>query len=149
MVCRIVEESFEPYVTLEKFQKEIIVGGAKVGANAVFVGTMRDFNEGESVESLFLEHYPEMAEKVLSDIRADAVKRWELDEALIVHRVGLIYPGDAIVLVATWSSHRAHAFESCRHMMEILKSDAPFWKKERLKDGARWVTKNTSGVTSL
>ncbi len=149
MVCRIVEESFEPFATLEKFQKEIIVDGAKVGANAVFVGTMRDFNEDESVESLFLEHYPEMAEKVLSDIRTDAVKRWELEEALIVHRVGLIYPGDAIVLVATWSSHRAHAFESCRHMMEILKSDAPFWKKERLKDGARWVTKNTSGVTSL
>ena len=149
MVCRIVEESFEPFGALEKFQKEIYVDRAKIGANAVFVGTMRDFNEGESVESLFLEYYPEMAEKVLSDIRAEAVERWDLDEALIVHRVGLIYPGDAIVLVATWASHRAHAFESCRHMMEILKSDAPFWKKERLKEGERWVTKNTSGVTSL
>lgn len=149
MVCRIVEESFEPFATLEKCQKEIFVNGAKVGANAIFVGTMRDFNDGESVESLFLEHYPEMAEKVLLDIRAEAVRRWELDEALIVHRVGRIYPGDAIVLVATWASHRAHAFESCRHMMEILKSDAPFWKKERLKEGERWVKKNTSGVTSL
>ena len=149
MVCRIVEESFEPFATLEKCKKEIFVHGAKVGANAIFVGTMRDFNDGESVESLFLEHYPEMAEKVLSDIRAEAVKRWELDEALIVHRVGRIYPGDAIVLVATWASHRAHAFDSCRHMMEILKSDAPFWKKERLKEGERWVTKNTSGVTNL
>ena len=149
MVCRIVEESFEPFATLEKCKKEIFVNAAKVGANATFVGTMRDFNDGESVESLFLEHYPEMAEKVLSDIRAEAVKRWELDEALIVHRVGRIYPGDAIVLVATWASHRAHAFDSCRHMMEILKSDAPFWKKERLKEGERWVTKNTSGVTNL
>ena len=149
MVCRIVEESFEPFATLEKYKKEIFVNGAKVGANAIFVGTMRDFNDDESVESLFLEHYPEMAKKVLSDIRAEAVKRWELDEALIVHRVGRIYPGDAIVLVATWASHRAHAFESCRHMMEILKSDAPFWKKERLKEGERWVKKNTSGVTSL
>ena len=149
MVCRIVEESFEPFATLEKCKKEIFVNAAKVGANAIFVGTMRDFNDGESVESLFLEHYPEMAEKVLSDIRAEAVKRWDLDEALIVHRVGRIYPGDAIVLVATWASHRAHAFDSCRHMMEILKSDAPFWKKERLKEGERWVTKNTSGVTNL
>ena len=90
-----------------------------------------------------------MAEKILSDIRAEAVKRWELEEALIVHRVGRIYPGDAIVLVATWASHRAHTFESCRHMMEILKSDAPFLEKRTLKGRGALGYKEYFRVTNL
>ena len=149
MGCKIIEEAFEPFRVLEEFQKRISTDGSKIDGNAVFVGTMRDFNEGQDVESLFLEHYSEMAEKVLSDLKVEAVKRWRLEEALIVHRVGLIYPGEAIVLVATWAAHRAHAFESCRHIMEVLKSEAPFWKKERSKVGERWVTKNTEGSTEL
>ena len=118
-------------------------------ARMPFCRTMRDFNDGESVESLFLEHYPEMAEKMLSDIRAEAVKRWELDEALIVHRVGRIYPGDAIVLVATWASHRAHASRILSPYDGDPEIRCSVLEKERLKKGERWVTKNTSGVTSL
>jgi molybdopterin synthase catalytic subunit len=96
---------------------------------------------------MVLEHYPGMTERHLERIAASAVERWRLDEVLVVHRVGEIRPGDAIVLVAVWSAHRAHAFESCRHIMEDLKSNAPFWKKERTADGSRWVAGNTPGTT--
>ena len=149
MTCTIVTESFEPFERVVSFQKGSRFKKGQIGASAVFVGTMRDFNEGLEVESMFLEHYPEMAENVLNEIRKEAIKRWRLEEVLIIHRVGRIYPGEAIVLVASWSSHRAHAFESCRHIMEILKSRAPFWKKEHSKSGERWVSKNTAGETGL
>ena len=149
MTSLIVKNNFDPLGHLSEFQKKSSFEEGKIGASAMFVGTMRDFNDGYEIESLFLEHYEGMAERVLEDIRSKAIKRWSLDEALIVHRVGLIYPGEAIVLVATWSSHRAHAFESCRSMMETLKSEAPFWKKEYSARGVRWVSKNTRGATNL
>ncbi len=149
MTCSIVTDCFEPLEQVIRFQKGCGFNKGQIGASAVFVGTMRDFNDGIEVESMFLEHYPDMAEKVLNEIRKEAIKRWHLNEVLIIHRVGRIFPGEAIVLVATWSGHRAHAFESCRHMMEILKSRAPFWKKERSKEGERWVSKNTEGKTDL
>lgn len=118
----------------------------QIGAAAVFVGSMRDFNEDAAVSSLWLEHYPGMSERELEKIARQAVARWALDDLLIIHRTGQLQPADPIVLVAAWSAHRKEAFESCRHIMETLKSSVPFWKKEQRPDGSqRWVEKNTAG----
>ena len=92
-----------------------------------------------------LEHYPGMTEKHLEAIANDAIERWKLLDVFILHRVGKVKIGEDIVLVATWSAHRKEAFESCRMIMEQLKSGAPFWKKEETTTGARWVKKNTEG----
>lgn len=114
------------------------------GACAVFVGTMRDFNEGDAVSRMTLEHYPGMTERALEGITGEAQTRWPVSELLIVHRVGPIEPGEAIVLTAAWSAHREAAFAACRYLIEELKHRAPLWKKEALADGAsRWVGHNT------
>ncbi|MGD8483625.1 MAG: molybdenum cofactor biosynthesis protein MoaE, partial [Thioalkalispiraceae bacterium] len=115
------------------------------GATAVFVGSMRDFNEGDDVQKMWLEHYPGMTEKHLEKIAHEAMQKWDLLDVLLVHRVGEIGPGEPIVLVAAWSAHRAAAFEASRYLMEELKSRAPFWKKEQLDNSSRWVAKNTPG----
>ena len=109
---------------------------------------MRDFNEGDDVHAMSLEHYPGMTEQHLESICSAAAQKWPLLATLIVHRVGELEPGEPIVLVAVWSAHRAAAFEACRHIMEELKSRAPFWKKEILADGHRWVASNTPGTTN-
>ena len=145
MTVKIATSAFDPFAEIQAHQATFGGGVTAVGANAVFVGSMRDFNDGEEVSSMKLEHYPGMTEKHLDKIAAEAVVRWGLHDALIVHRIGEVRPGEAIVLVAVWSAHRAHAFESCRHIMEDLKSSAPFWKKEQAKSGGRWVTSNTAG----
>jgi len=107
---------------------------------------MRDFNEGDDVTSMTLEHYPKMTEKQLNEIVDDASSKWSLLNVLVVHRVGKILPSEPIVLVTVWSSHRVDAFEACRFIMEDLKHKAPFWKQETLKEGdTRWVEENTAG----
>ena len=106
---------------------------------------MRDFNEGDDVRGMHLEHYPGMTEKHLGEIVRDAAQQFGLLDALVIHRVGRIEPGEPIVLVAVWSAHRAAAFSACRAVMEALKSRAPFWKKETLADRERWVARNTAG----
>ena len=115
------------------------------GATAIFIGTMRDFNEGESVRGMTLEHYPGMTERHLQRIIEAATQEWSLLDALVIHRVGDLQPNDPIVLVAVWSAHRAAAFAACRFIMEELKSKAPFWKREDTADGPRWVDHNTPG----
>ncbi|MGD9601503.1 MAG: molybdenum cofactor biosynthesis protein MoaE [Gammaproteobacteria bacterium] len=132
---------------MRSFERAAFPAPGAVGATATFVGTMRDFNEGDTVRAMTLEHYPGMTERHLEDICADARRRWTLLETLVVHRIGDILPGDPIVLVAVWSAHRAEAFEACRFIMEDLKSRAPFWKKETLAGGTRWVSGNTPGTT--
>jgi molybdopterin synthase catalytic subunit len=105
---------------------------------------MRDVNEGDRVRSMTLEHYSGMTEAYLEKISQEAAQRWPILDSLVVHRVGDLAPSDPIVLVAVWSAHRAAAFDACRFLIEELKSQAPFWKKETLKSGtARWVEKNT------
>ncbi|VAX14052.1 Molybdopterin synthase catalytic subunit MoaE [hydrothermal vent metagenome] len=142
MKVEILETEFEPFAEVSRYQTAMQAAG-KFGAAAVFVGSMRDFNEGDTVEQMWLEHYPGMTEKYLEKISREAIKRWNLLDSLILHRVGQISPADAIVLVAVWSAHRAAAFEASRWLMEELKSRAPFWKKESLSEGERWVAKNT------
>ena len=136
---------FDPWQQLQDYQNSHLNPG-QFGATATFVGTMRDFNEGDDVTGMTLEHYPGMTETELGKINTEAAQRWPLDDVLIVHRVGNIVPGEPIVLVACWSAHRAAAFDACRYLMEALKSRAPFWKKETLNDHSnRWVEKNTDG----
>ena len=144
----IAQHPFDPWQYLSNFQQTILPVNAfgSFGATAVFVGTMRDFNEGDDVTSMTLEHYPGMTDKQLQHIVEEAEAQWPLLHSLLLHRVGHIQPGENIVLVAVWSAHRAAAFEASRFIMEALKKKAPFWKKEVLLDGeSRWVSKNTPG----
>lgn len=142
MLIEIKESAFEPYQRLLEYQAEAGFSG-KFGATAVFVGSMREFNQGDDVEAMLLEHYPGMTEKYLQKISEEAANKWDILDSLIVHRVGEMLPNDPIVLVAVWSAHRAAAFDASRYLMEELKSRAPFWKKERLAEQTRWVEKNT------
>jgi molybdopterin synthase catalytic subunit len=145
MSCVLLESPFDPWAWLAKYEAGRVLQPGQYGATAAFVGTMRDFNEGEQVTGMFLEHYPGMTERSLEEISRQASEQWQLVDSLIVHRVGELHPGDPIVLVAAWSAHRKDAFEACRWLMEQLKSKAPLWKKEQLADGSRWVEKNTPG----
>lgn len=145
MRVEVTAQAFDSWQRVQAHQAQCLTAGS-YGATAVFVGTLRDFNEGDDVSSMTLEHYPGMTEKYLEQISADAAARWDLLDTLIVHRVGELRPNDPIVLVAAWSAHRKDAFEASRWLMEELKSRAPFWKKERLSEGGeRWVEKNTEG----
>ncbi len=117
---------------------------ANIGAVAAFVGQVRDLNEGDQVSELVLEHYQGMTEKSLQSIIEQAKKRWDVIDALIVHRVGKLKPLDQIVLVLVASSHRKEAFAACEFMMDYLKTEAPFWKKEQTPAGSRWVEAKTS-----
>lgn len=116
----------------------------RVGAVASFVGTVRDVNDGSGVSTLTLEHYPGMTEKSLEDICTQARARWNILDALVVHRVGELQPLDQIVLVAVTSAHRGEAFAACEFIMDYLKTQAPFWKKERTPQGDRWVDARAS-----
>ncbi|MFO1429462.1 MAG: molybdenum cofactor biosynthesis protein MoaE [Candidatus Competibacteraceae bacterium] len=137
---------FEPTQALAAYQESLTDLRGRYGATVVFIGTMRDFNEGSSIQSMTLEHYPGMTEQQLQQIVTAAQQRGEVLDVLVMHRVGMVYPDDPILLVAVWSAHRAAAFEVCRAIVEGLKAQAPFWKKETLSDGAqRWVEKNTAG----
>ncbi len=137
---------FDPWKVLVDYQQEQAKLVGQYGATAVFVGTMRDFNEGDNVSEMFLEHYPGMTERHLENICQQATGEYQLLESLVVHRVGVIKPNDPIVLVAVWTAHRKQAFEACREIMEDLKSKAPFWKKEQVNGvQERWVEKNTKG----
>jgi len=110
-----------------------------VGAVASFIGVVRDLNEGAGVATMTLEHYPGMTEKALEDIVAQARARWDLIDVLVIHRVGELKPTDQIVLVAVTSAHRGEAFAACEFVMDYLKTEAPFWKKEATPAGTRWV----------
>lgn len=136
---------FDPWQELVEYQNNPARPISAFGATAVFVGTMRDYNENEDVREMTLEHYPEMTERHLQSICNTAQDKWDIIDALVIHRVGLVRPGNPIVLVAVWSKHRKQAYEANRFIMEDLKSKAPFWKKERLLQGERWVEQNTPG----
>ena len=120
----------------------------KSGATSIFIGTMRDFNEGQEVGAMTLEHYPGMTEKHLEEICKQAAEQWAVHDFLVLHRTGAVEVGEDIVLVATWAAHRGDAIDATRFIIEDLKHRAPFWKKEAVSDGERWVDGNTSGYLS-
>jgi len=134
---------FEPYAELADYQRSSLVDGSH-GATSCFVGSMRDFNQGDAVSAMELEHYPGMTERFLERIAGEAMEHWELNDVLVLHRYGPVSPGDAIVLIGVWSAHRGVAFEACRFIIEELKHRAPFWKREAVDGDARWVKTNTA-----
>lgn len=123
---------------------QLRAGDRGVGAVAAFVGTVRDVNDASQVSGLTLEHYAGMTEAALEAIVDEARRRFDIRDALVVHRVGPLAPGDQIVLVVVTSAHRGTAFDACEFVMDYLKTRAPFWKKERRPDGERWVDARAS-----
>ncbi|MFM9434856.1 molybdopterin synthase catalytic subunit [Janthinobacterium sp. CG_23.3] len=121
----------------------------KVGAVVSFVGTVRDLNEGAAVAEMELEHYPGMTEQSIEAIIEQAMRRWPLFDALVIHRVGPLKPMEQIVLVLTTAAHRGVAFAACEYIIDYLKTEAPFWKKEQTPDGARWVDARVSDEAAL
>jgi molybdopterin synthase catalytic subunit len=119
-------------------------GRSDIGAIASFVGLARDMNEGSGVAAMTLEHYPGMTEKALAKLVDEANARWTLLDVTVIHRVGRLLPGDPIVLVAVAGRHRGEAFAACEFIMDYLKTQAPFWKKEDTPEGERWVEARAS-----
>jgi molybdopterin synthase catalytic subunit len=128
---------------------QLRANNAGVGAIATFTGTVRDMNDGAGVAEMELEHYPGMTEKALDDIVAQAKERWNIFDALVIHRVGPMKPLEQIVLVAVTSAHRGEAFAACEFIMDYLKTQAPFWKKEQTPQGARWVDARSTDDKAL
>ncbi len=124
-------------------------GDARVGAVCSFLGTVRERNDGSSVASMELEHYPGMTEKSISAMMDEARKRFDIFAARVIHRVGLLQPEDQIVFVAVTSAHRGESFKACEFLMDYLKTQAPFWKKEVTPEGARWVDARVSDDQAL
>ena len=124
-------------------------GDGRVGAVCSFVGTVRDRNDGQSVSTMELEHYPGMTEKSIEAMIDAAHRRFDILGARVIHRVGLLQPLDQIVLVAVTSAHRGESFQACEFLMDYLKTQAPFWKKEQTPEGARWVDARVSDDAAL
>lgn len=137
-------ENFDPWQEIQAFQQAHPELNGKFGATSIFVGTMRDFNEGNDVSAMTLEHYPAMTHKHLEEIAQETMHRWKIADVLMIHRFGDIQPNDAIVLLAVWSAHRRDAIPACRYLIEELKTRAPFWKKETVNEQSQWVEKNTA-----
>lgn len=123
---------------------QLRVKNARVGAVASFMGCVRDMNEGDSVGLMYLEHYPGMTESELERISNEAASRWEIFDTLVIHRIGELKPLDQIVFVAVTSAHRGEAFRACEFIMDYLKTQAPFWKREQTPAGERWVEARAS-----
>ncbi len=128
----------EPF-DITAIQDELRAASPAIGALVSFVGLMRDINEGDTIRTMTLEHYPGMTEKALEAIVTEAHARWDLIGSRVIHRVGELKPQDPIVLVAVTSAHRGEAFQACEFIIDYLKSRAPFWKKESTPEGDRWV----------
>jgi molybdopterin synthase catalytic subunit len=120
-----------------------------VGAVASFIGTVRDRSDGTGVSAMELEHYPGMTERSIEAMIDQALARFDIRAARVVHRIGLLQPGDQIVLVAVSSAHRGQAFQACEFLMDYLKTQAPFWKKESTPDGERWVDARVADDAAL
>ena len=134
-MIRIQQEPFDAGAELQALK----AGKTNIGGTVMFLGTVRDLSDGAEVRAMTLEHYPGMTEKALSEIEAEAHRRWPLDASLIVHRHGRLEPGEDIVLVITASAHREAAFDACHFLIDWLKTKAPFWKLEESPEGASWV----------
>lgn len=140
MTVRVQHEDFDVGAEISAMR----LARKDVGAVASFIGQVRDLNEGDQVASMTLEHYPGMTEKALENIVAQATQRWDIFDALVIHRIGELKPADQIVLVVVSGAHRGEAFAACQFIMDYLKTEAPFWKKEQTATGERWVEAKAS-----
>ncbi|HEC58451.1 hypothetical protein LCGC14_0473070 [marine sediment metagenome] len=145
MSIYIEQQAFDPWQAIIDHQQQSDLN-KQFGATATFIGSMRDFNEDADVSQMVLEHYPAMTERYLNQLEQQARERWDLLDILIIHRVGDIKPADPIVLIACWSAHRRASLDACSWLIEALKHQAPFWKKETRQDGEHWVESNTDGL---
>jgi molybdopterin synthase catalytic subunit len=135
MAVKVQTEDFDAGAEINRLR----LSRPDTGAVVSFVGQVRDLNDGAQVNTLTLEHYPSMTETALDNIIATAKQRWNIFDALVIHRVGELKPTDQIVLVAVSGAHRGEAFSACEFIMDFLKTEAPFWKKEQTTNGERWV----------
>jgi molybdopterin synthase catalytic subunit len=140
MTVRVQTEDFDTGAEISRMR----LARRDVGAVVSFVGQVRDINDGSEVSTLTLEHYPGMTEKALEAIIDQAGARWDIFDALIIHRVGTLQPTDQIVLVVVSGAHRGEAFAACEFIMDYLKTEAPFWKKEQTPAGSRWIDAKVS-----
>ena len=141
----IQSEDFNLAVEVEKLHQS----DKRIGAICTFTGIVRDRNDGLNVSSMELEHYPGMTEKAIEAMIDEAHKRFDIYGARVVHRVGLLQPLDQVVMVAVTSAHRGESFKACEFLMDYLKTQAPFWKKEQTPDGARWVDARVTDDAAL
>ena len=144
MPVRIQSEDFDAGAEMDALRR----GDPSIGAIASFIGLVRDVNEGDRVSEMTLEHYPGMTHKALERIVDDAKSRWNIIDVLVIHRIGTLRPTDQIVLVVVTGTHRGEAFAACEFVMDYLKTQAPFWKKEQTGAGSRWVDARTSDDTA-
>jgi molybdopterin synthase catalytic subunit len=140
MTVRVQTEDFDVANEIARLRSD----DPRVGAVAVFMGIVRDLSDAAEIRTLTLEHYPGMTEKALAAIVDEAKRRWDVCDALVIHRVGELKPTDQIVLVAVSSAHRGESFAACQFIMDYLKTRAPFWKKEMTPTGERWVEARAS-----
>ena len=141
MIIRIQTADFD----IAALNRELLAGRSDVGAIASFIGLVRDL-EDDPLQQMTLEHYPGMTEKALQGIAEKALARWQLADLAIIHRVGALKPADQIVMVSVLSAHRGDAFAACEFIMDYLKTDAPFWKKETSEQGSKWVEARKSDL---
>jgi molybdopterin synthase catalytic subunit len=144
MAVRVQQADFDISAEIAALRKN----NPKIGAIASFIGVVRDLNDGASVAEMTLEHYPGMTEKSVEEIITQARGRWQVMDALVIHRIGTLKPLDQIVLVVVSSAHRGDAFAACEFIMDYLKTRAPFWKKEQTGKGARWVDARAADDTA-
>lgn len=139
----ITKDTLDPYAEVLKYEREALPPG-KHGGVVSFVGTMRDFNDGQDVKAMNLDYYPGMTERHIERVCQEAMDNWDIIDCLVGHRVGEMVPTDPIVLVAVWSAHRKDSFDACRYIINYLKESAPFWKCEVTLEGKKhWVEKNS------
>jgi len=144
----LLEQAFDGLAKVQSYQASL--PAEQSGAMSLFVGTMRDFNQGQQVRSLWLEHYPPMTQRYIAAQIDKVCQQHAINAIYIAHRVGEVYPGDTIVVVAVWAAHRSDAMAANHYLVEQLKSRAPFWKKEQLADHrAQWLSSNTPGAKPL
>lgn len=139
------DRPFEPYAELTAFSAQLGDERHLYGAESHFIGTMRNVNEGDAVSTLWLEHYPGMTEREIARIVKEERSQLSFGPALVIHRIGKLEPGEPIVLIALFSAHRRAALDGTQRVIERLKHEAPFWKKEQTSEGERWVASNTKG----
>jgi molybdopterin synthase catalytic subunit len=143
MIIRIQAADFD----IAAVNRELLAGRSDVGAIASFIGLVRDL-EDDPLQQMTLEHYPGMTEKALQGIAEKALARWQLVDLAIIHRIGALRPADQIVMVSVLSAHRGDAFAACEFVMDYLKTDAPFWKKETSEQGSKWVEARNSDLSA-
>jgi molybdopterin synthase catalytic subunit len=144
MIIRVQTEDFD----VTALNRELLAGRSDIGAIASFIGLVRDL-EGDPLQQMTLEHYPGMTENALRAIAEKAQQRWQIGDLGIIHRVGALKPADQIVLVSVLSAHRGDAFAACEFIMDYLKTEAPFWKKEVSEQGVKWVESRDSDQQAL